>query len=840
MNSKYIVFALAFLLTFSAIPMTMAATGVLLNPSQVDTHGPRVSSVVFSIIASDSSLKSSLQAGTIQGPEWTFSVGSFNSMSSDVNVAEGSTIGYTFDGIAFNTLHGYLNNYHFRAAMEYLTDYSYLQTTVLSGVAGTATPAVLPCAAYGPACNPSAPTYAYNTVSAAQQLILAGLHPDTSAANANSTTTWCTVGTRPCPGANVFHPTLQYRTDDPLRTGVATGLITAANSIGFYFHNYGRSGSGGLIYGPSAAAVISPGTYVPSTGYNTAPVFNGTYANSTADAWDMYTYGWIASSSFQFQGEIFNSAFVGSTVNFVNSYNRTMDKDSNAILYATTMPQADSAAQRVAYDNGQQVFYLNSFFQNTLFADYVNGWTGYANEPTTGPNTVGGLFYTLLNVHPTSELVGGTFNLALHSAADASGMNPMYNTNWVWQADIWSEIYDSPLATAPTAFTAVNTFINYQTTSYTVSTYSGKLPGGSFKFQTTPTTITNGEEITLNFAKNITWSDGVPFTAKDYQWSLYLWDEALSPKLPDVVTPLSGVLAGPSGLIASKVVNPYEIEIFVNSISVWNLASTIVVVFPLHMMQYLNPDRISTAIAAVDFTQTYASQVGFATTSDANYKVPKAPKWMYYEPSLEVGSGAFRLVTYDTVTGAGQLDANLNYFRTAWYADINATTNTVLPGATWTHNFTISEYINNPQLVTYCGIASGAQGYCPITGKVPGESSVKVKKVVGLWSCTSQTGGCTQVYVDGKALTYNLVQHLSYTCKAGYTLTTSTVTPYKPYCYQGSKTSSPIKHYSNGYGLSIDTTGMSQGYYEVVLSTTFSFQGLTRTWYQAIGFDIST
>jgi hypothetical protein len=874
MDSKYAVLALTFLLTFSAISIAYSSppTGTVLNPRQVDTHGPRISTVVFTVISSDSALESALVGGTIQAAEWTFTVASFNSMAGNPSVYENSTAGYFWYGIAFNALHGYMNNAHFRRAIAYLTDYSYIQTTVLSGVEGTATPYVMPCAEYGFMCGNEPAAYGYSTTQASAELIATHLHPDSGAdpASANSSTTWCKVpvagGLGPCPSGDAFSPVLVYRSDDPLRTGVAEGLAASAAEIGLSI----TLEKPVLCFGCGPEGpVISPGVYNSTTGYNSSPVFDGTVANSSSDAWDMNTYGWVTSDNYEAQAEFWNSAYVGSSINFGNFYNRTMDYDSNQVLYATTMSGAEAGAIRVGKVEMQQLPYVNAFFENTLFADYIAGWAGYANEPTTGPNSGGGLYYTLLNAHPTDSLTGGTLNLAIHQKADPSGIDPLYNTNWVWQTDLWSEFYDAPLVAPPTQFTTVNSFLNYMTTSYSVTPYTGKILSGSFyyqaKYETSstgcgskkaspcyyvpPKTITNGEVITLNFASNITWSDGVPFTAKDYQFSLYVWDLAIKQTTQaDVATPDTGLMTGTTGLIASHVtVNSKvdNISIYINSLSVWNLANVIVPVMPQHVLEYFNSDRIATIQETLDTTLPYVSDVGNLTeSSPANptthlgaITVPKAPLWMTYEPNMEVGSGPFTLTSYSETTGGGEMTANANYFRTAWWADINSTTNYVTAGSSYTHTYAIQEYIYNPASSTYCGVAPNTNGYCGITGHISGESSVKTSNVVTMEYCATAPVGqfgptnCSQVdNLNGKSVTYSLVQQVS--CSI-------TPAPGK------SCPKADITSYSSHYVVTIPTAAsatigaLKAGYYEVVLTATFKFQGLARTWYQATGFEIS-
>jgi len=91
--------------------------------------------------------------------------------------------------------------------------------------------------------------------------------------------------------------------------------------------------------------------------------------------------------------------------------------------------------------------------------------------------------------------------------------------------------------------------------------------------------------------------------------------------------------------------------------------------------------------------------------------------------------------------------------------------------------------------------------------------------------------------LTGKPVTYNLVQHILYSCKNGGTVTTTTTGTKTSYsCPTGDKL---VKTYTNGYALTVDTMGFAPGYYEVILRTSFSFQGLSRTWYQATGFEVS-
>jgi len=780
--ARYIAIATAILFALSAVQMVNATSGAVLAPSQVQLNGPRVDAVIFSVISSDSTLYNSLTSGAIQGAEWTFTTGTFASAETNPNLYANSTVGYTFDGVAFNMLQPVINTTAYRRAMEYLTDYGFIQSTVLSGVAGSAQPDLYPCVNYPAICNPAIETFGYNLNKAVGELKLAGLSEGNTSDVALSSITWLYKGA-------AFSPKFYYRSDDPLRTGVAQQLIQAAAKIGLIFNAIGISGSaaGGDVYGPSGGAVISPGVYNPATGYNSPPVYNFSAA-TTSDTWGMYTFGWITSSAFDWAWYFFNSQGVG-VDNFLNYYNRTMDYYTNQEYYGSTISSVETAAKQVDIVASQQLPYLMSFYQNTLFAMYINGWAGYADIATTGPTTSLGIYYTLLDVHPAGAASGGVFNYGIHQVPDAGGLNPLYNTEWIWQADIWGEVYDSPLATIPTEPSVALAYENYMTQNYSVAPFSGSTgtSSGWFQMQGTQQSqkIVGGNVVTFNFDKNITWTDHVPLTAADYNYSLWAWGVSLPPSLPDVDTPAAGSGSGPAGLIATYIPpsDPYEIQMFFNSSSVWNLATALVPVLPQHVFQYFNQDKLATASGAMDTTQPFVTATSAsACGTPCSYLPPNAkiPTWLQYLPNLEVGSGPFWLKAYSGTTGAGELDKNVNYFRSAWAA----TAPTVSQGASYTLTSNIQEWIYNAGTSAMAGVQPGQVGPVPILNA------------------------------------------------------TGTVTVYSP---SGAKvTSATLSGGSDGaYTTSFSTAGWGAGTYELVAQASYNFLGLARTWYQATGLNVT-
>jgi hypothetical protein len=612
----------------------------------------------------------------------------------------------------------------------------------------------------------------------------------------------------------VFRPLFLYRSDDPLRTELAAGLCSVALEIGLHLNCQGITGiaADADVYGESSEAVVSAGVFKPATGYNTAPVFNSTVVNGTssvspADNWDMYTFGWVTSNAYTWAYYFFNSQYAGTDYNFVNYYNSTIDYLTNAVYYASTISAAQTAATTLAKDLQAELPYLMGFYLNQLYAVNQNGWTGYANEPSTGPTTGAGLYWTLLNVHPTSEVMGGTFNLALHQIANQSGMNPLYYPFSVWQSDVWSEIYDTPLALPPTALTAANDFFNYVTTgngsalSQWVKPYTGTTSTGSGWFQTQGTQrvgnrIVDGQVITFTFRNNVTWTDNVPLTAYDYNYSLYAWDLTGN---SGTFTPDAYDMEGPAGLMATYInsSDPDTIQMYVNSSSIWNLGALVVPVLPMHILENFNVADLATPTGAVDLTQPSTSTAAGAASSTfcSSGCLLRDPIWMQYLPNLEVGSGPFYLYSYSGVTdGAGELVANTNYQRAAWRAVAALPANTIPATATtFAFNTTIREFTYNPTNSTATfgdddgSLASHAIGYVGVTNA-----------------------------------TVSIQLYNSNGTKIGSAITTG------------------ITQNNGEYTASIRTSSLTPGAYEIVVTASYNFLGLARTWYQASGFTMSS
>ncbi|QQG49491.1 MAG: hypothetical protein HY247_04115 [archaeon] len=803
--------------------MATATEGVYFNGAQTQTHGPLVDKVIISVYTTEGGMQGAVAAGTIQAPEWTFSTGAYTSLGSNPDVIENSTVSYSWFGIAFNTLKFPGSNVHYRRAIQDLQDYSYIQATILNGVEGTASPDVLPCAAYGAACQPmdgsnsSVRSYSLNLTAAASELLQAGLFCDgCTASTANSSTLWFKDAGHTLP----FSPDLWRRTTHHRNPwGARTSFEASQIGLSFNNHLVGGGGAQANCFLPNAAEVTTPGSYNSGTGGNNPQVTNGTAI--TADHCDMLTFGFISGPAFNGNLQEYNSQFSGiptNTMNYddqsstvTNATHVNINVATNKVLLAPDAATANRWAKNFAIGYSQQLPTVMGYFENELFADNSNGWTGYANLATQSPNDLTGLFYTLLNVHKCGSstcdldtsypftanagVVGGTFKLALQQVSDQDGLFPLYNTNWVWQADVYGSIYDTALATPPSQTNVVNAFMDYMTTSHSIVGFSGMTPGGKAEFnyqqlkgagQHTAQNIVSGQKITLNFANNITFYDQIPFTATDYQFSLDFTNVAASPNYPDSASPFSGIAGGSAGLIASVVTSKYSIDIYLNSSSFWNLPNVLVPVFPQHMWKYFNTDHVSTLLSTVDTTKSF-----FFVNAYSTQNAPKAPKWIFFLNNLEVGSGPFWLKSWDTPTGTGEIDRNPYYFRTAW--DSNVSANSVAVGTPFLFSTALYMPIFNPTASAYCGVASGATGTCQVKGTNPGQSWASLGKAVG-------------VYTAAGALVkkYNLAKNTG----------------------------------TGIYSASIPTALLAPGNYKIVVSTTYTFQGLKRTWYQASGFNV--
>jgi len=514
-----------------------------------------------------------------------------------------------------------------------------------------------------------------------------------------------------------------------------------------------------------------------------------------------------------------------------------MDFYGNQVLYASSLSTAAAAGQKVGLIFAQSLPSVISFYQNYLYADYINGWTGFVGEPTTGPNTGVGAYWSFMNIHPTScsGYPCGTLSYGTHGIAAVGSLNPIAYPNWVWQADLYGEIYDTPLATPPNQPNVANAYEAYMLqgtdpaapagsvacvpasgvgiTGCQVAPFTGLTPAGSFNFQAVNSkhsgvgvqaNIVNGQAITFTFMKNITFSDNVPVTAYDYNYSLYALNVAISPDLPTAFSPFIGGVAGPLGLFATVVNNGgYSITMYINDSSVWNVLDLTVPVLPQHIFNFLNINVADAVEAQIDFSQPYSVATGAVSGSAQG----TAPAYVTFLNNINLASGPFWLFTINEATGSGILNRNANYFHSAWYANLGNE-----KGTSFTITSYPAEYVYNPGKATNMSIASAGFGWVNMTSANLQASNGGKASLSGM-TCTASATGYTG----------SIPSPTNFVVKS-----------------EGSTTSLTATCSGNGQiVISIAKGTLAKGVYEITVTGTYTFLGEARTWIQFYGIDVT-
>jgi ABC-type transport system substrate-binding protein len=586
-----------------------------------------------------------------------------------------------------------------------------------------------------------------------------------------------------------------------------------------------------------------------------------------------------------------------------------LDYIVNSILYASTPAQEDIGAKYFMNAYALQVPSVSGYYENDYYAQSANGWTSFASKPAGGPPGLG-LRYTLMNVHqcgaascglgaPGGATLGGTFNDTLEAYPDLGGLGPLYHSPWPWQSTVWENIYDSPLEPSPGTVN-VTSGVDYLTTSHKIAFLPGATvlgSGGPWYYfqqpcteivQTLPTyhdylsacrgrsgpgqnpgplqhgvglsassrTINDGQEVTLTFRSGVYFFDGVPVSANDYLFTLNLMDVAESPNLPDSGSPARGILGGPAGLIAARLLNSKggpctvgcpTVELFLNSNSVWALqdllfpvAGVPAPVLPAHIWRYFNPDYVTAVKGFVDASKPYAKVAGARVLSGAlsapAVKGASCGAWICYLNNLEVGSGPFWLRSWNPATGGVEVDANPFYFNLNWAA-MAATNGTFEVG---------SGFADYPPVSTRSG--------CMQPGVVEPCVEVSLPLRVPMYNPTNSNITCANGVTLGPG-----GQGMCQLDDAMQGVSWAATGPAKVKVYDSGGSivrAVPLSRNGSGYYYALIPTGsahvngvicavqeagcapLASGSYLVVLQTTYFFHGQQRTWYQEIGFSI--
>ena len=678
---------------------TWANCNNVLKPKlcKVDTHGPRIAQFTWTTINPDVSLGQALATGTVQFAEWYLSAASYATVKTAHGTKVEAIATYNGDGLAFNSAKPILNNTFFTDAMYMLIDFNTIETTILdNGIIGSATPAMLPCNLYpATVCDNPVPVNSGNGY-VAQAAYELSKDPYLSVSPTPlSSDTGTTCGGGPCSAlvwtnkssGAPFKLQFYQRTDDIIRTGYGQLIVTELASIGVQVYSgpqYGIDSGGAQTYitGPDKNAVVKLGGYDQANGYNDKPHAKLNYqltddhgcpSACPADSWDLYTYGYAFSSNYLYADEAFDSQFIGTGFSMdAQVINNNMDHACNPALYASDLAGVATATHNCLsiIDTTHPVIPL--LWENELTGINVKGWTGFAKLNAYIPGTLTGEFYTALNAHPTSSPTGGSLIWAEHKNVPGGGAAlgvAGYDTNWLYGIDLNQLWYDTPLGIGPLCSACFDQYINWMTTSYSITPFSGTINGGGGWFtsqtanQHTPQIVSGGQNITFTFRNNITFSDSVPVTALDYNFTLAFLNVAGAPTIPNENSYYFGAISGPLGLIATYIKPGHDmtISMIFGSTALANLINSQFPVLPMHIYEWWNPNTLNDNFNGVD-----TAAVNNAISSA--FAMPGMPDYVYALPNMLVGSGPFIFHSYDAVSGSGVLVANNGYQRSAWYA----------------------------------------------------------------------------------------------------------------------------------------------------------------------------
>lgn len=526
---QFQIFALVILALLAISPVfylnTRAQQSSVANPSvipgsQAQENGPRVSSIRYPIFTTDSAALGSLISGQnniMDYPPTDISNVETAESSNFLNVT--SEAGSSEEYILFNMYNSSDNLMNqpagvflqFRQAMAEMVNYTYIQDTVLNGIQGIATNNIMYPPAWGAYSTNN--VYRYNdslaaanaSLAADPQIAWAATATQPSSSNSiacdGATGVWeyATALGSGTPNGTVFEPGLITRPDHPQWLTFATNFWQEAASIGLCINLRQVTGFGAVY--PIVYAQYSTGWTMYTGGDSfTSPLDAITYL--------YYSYsrdGW--STPFD---------------NTAHFYNSTLDPILTQMFSTTNTTQAEAdsvyAEQVLTYQVPKIELWWDNWITPSLESYPGSGiyWSGYVDQPGFGTWSTGSNLWTALNAHmvnPTTgaTIPGGTLGVTMHEAPD--DFNPFQYTS-VYDADIINQLYDQPVYAFPGDPTLTG-LIPWMLTS--MPNYTSHLN------ITTPHgyTMVNGLEETLTFMNNITWWDNVPFTASDYNFTLW-------------------------------------------------------------------------------------------------------------------------------------------------------------------------------------------------------------------------------------------------------------------------------------------------------------------------------
>ncbi|MEM3710696.1 MAG: ABC transporter substrate-binding protein [Thermoprotei archaeon] len=527
----------------------------VLAPNQARYHYPYVNKVVYEwTYSTDEAVYEAMLAG--QGDIYSFTEPSIiqnAETNPNFNVTVVPTFG--FRQIQFNFARYPYNNTYFRRAIISLIDYSTIQSTICDGgLVCTASPMFLLPSSYPAFASTQAYQYylkyeAYNLTRAMQYLEEAGLVYNQ------------VKGQWYLPNGTLFQPSFLYWSGHPGSQAFAELLQSAAAKINLTIN----------LVGESISTIIAA-TSVP---YN-------------QQTWDMLYLGWVYVSDigpiqleFLFGEEGYQSENAG------GFYNQTVFNILQEAVDTSNYTKSVELTKLAQVYLMQQLPYIILSWNVADTVANIHNFVNYIVSPGFGVSTT--------YVHPVGSALNGTLYLPGLSNSAPNHMN-IYSSTSAAALGLLYTLYDSPFTTNNSNPGQILPWIAQ---NWVIKPHvNASTPDGQ---------IVNGQIITLNFARNVTFQDGVPLTAADYNFTLWYLD---TPGLSKGVYNLDGlqinysVVAQNSApfyfgslptLVYSSVnaSNPYQISLYFNTSSVWTIYQIGIIILPMHIFDKIPPQELA-------------------------------------------------------------------------------------------------------------------------------------------------------------------------------------------------------------------------------------------------------
>ena len=524
-----------------------------------------------------------------------------------INITATNNFGY----IGMNTNKGLTSNVWVRRALQQLTNYAEMSQALDNGILGIASPYYLYPGVYGTYFTPSQSqaysTYGTFSPSAAEADLAKACFPATS--------TNCLV-------------------DNSHGGYWAFTNGTKAPALAVY-----TSTGPGLALEEAQIESMSNNANAINFTVNITPVNFNTIIDSIlpSGSFNMYFLGWSLGTPVNPTWFYFIFGDYALNTFYQDFVNQTMWNEFSLLLNdASTQALANQYSSVSATDLQMQLPYIMMSWGTSLTPIDVHNWKGYYLEEPYGINNV-----FPGEIHPAGQTFGNIYRFGMPQNPDTLNF---YSATSLYDFQILSNWVVQPLTISPSNPVGITP---EAASSYTLSSLDGVDPNGH---------NVNGTVITMNFNPDLYFSDGVPLTAVDYNFTLWYLDVggySNNPYNPssDMVTIDPGVSvnytaesAAPgleyfglaSGMVDTYVppTNPYQLQIFFNTSSIFNLANVYALgggIIPEHIYGSISPSALS-----AETTSQYLSQA--------------------------VGGGAYTLDVYSPSNSYAQLQYNPSYF----------------------------------------------------------------------------------------------------------------------------------------------------------------------------------